>query len=66
MYCLVLESKIFNCAMSRSSLRVLERIKLLHFRICRHSVQAWFERWLGDNLRSGIWLPEDSLNRLHS
>jgi hypothetical protein len=31
--CLVLVSRAFSCAMSRSSFRVFERIRLLHFRI---------------------------------
>lgn len=66
MYCFVLESSIFNWAISRSSLRVFERIRLLHFRICLVSAAVAAQSSGETYLSRRIWLPEDSLDRLHT
>jgi len=47
--------------MSRSSLRVFERMRLLHFRICWISVMVAAANGEAD-LRRRVWLPKDSLD----
>ena len=65
--CLVFWSRIFNWFISRSSLRVLARIKLLHFRIYHRSAphlrcNVWFSC---TDLSCRVRLPENSLDRFH-
>ena len=53
--------------MSRSNLRVFERIRLLHFRIWVISAREFESFQLGESdLRRRVRLPEDCLDRLHN